>query len=68
MRVGREPKLQNGRDLLRDAVQTLAGKDVDVLNIMHTNVTLVDECLEVVRSAWDGIVGVYAHSHGDRSG
>ena len=51
-----------GGEPLRDALTALAPLDVDVLNIMHTDVDLVDGCLDVLDEHWSGIVGVYAHS------
>eukprot|EP00746_Dinoflagellata_sp_MGD_P139886 gnl/MRDRNA2_/MRDRNA2_73240_c0_seq2.p1 gnl/MRDRNA2_/MRDRNA2_73240_c0~~gnl/MRDRNA2_/MRDRNA2_73240_c0_seq2.p1 ORF type:complete len:161 (+),score=17.70 gnl/MRDRNA2_/MRDRNA2_73240_c0_seq2:74-484(+) len=49
-------------DLLSDAIDAIvAVGGVDVLNIMHTEVEDVEACLEVVRSHWSGICGVYAH-------
>ena len=53
--------LLNGEPL-EDAIQCLAGVGVDVLNIMHTDINYVDECLAVVSSEWSGLKGVYAHS------
>ena len=53
--------LLNGEPL-KDAVQCLSGVSVDVLNIMHTDVTYVDECLAILSSGWTGLKGVYAHS------
>jgi len=53
--------LLNGEPL-KVAVQNLAGLGVDVLNIMHTDVNYVDECLTVLSSEWTGLKGVYAHS------
>lgn len=54
-------RLRDGEPLA-DAIAALEGRDVDVIAIMHTDVGLVDECLDVVLDAWPGPVGVYAHS------
>ena len=53
--------LLNGEPL-KAAVQCLAGHGVDVLNIMHTDVKYVDDCLSILSSEWTGLKGVYAHS------
>lgn len=55
------PRLRDGEPLA-DAVAALAGYDVDAILIMHTDVTLIDDCLDVALDAWPGTVGVYAHS------
>ncbi len=49
-------------ELLVDAIAALDGLDVDLVTIMHTDVALIDPCLDVTFDAWDGPVGVYAHS------
>jgi hypothetical protein len=51
-----EPALSSGEPL-KDALLCLADKDVDVVNIMHTEVELIDACLGVVREHWPGIHG-----------
>lgn len=51
-----------GGETLVDAIAALAGKDVALLSIMHTDVEHIDACLDVVEAHWDGLVGVYAHS------
>ena len=48
-------------ELLVDAVAALDGLDVDVVSIMHTDVRLVDACLDIIFDNWDGPVGAYAH-------
>ena len=53
--------LENG-DPLDEAVCHLLDKNVDVINIMHTDVEFVDECLEILNKVWPGLIGVYAHS------
>ena len=53
--------LLNGEPL-DGAVKCLAGLGVDVLNIMHTDVKYVDDCLSVLSTEWTGLKGVYAHS------
>lgn len=53
--------LYNGEPL-SDALASLEGHNVPVVNIMHTDVKYVDACLDVTDEHWPGIVGVYAHS------
>ena len=69
--VGLSCKLnENGRmsllngEPLQKAIKSIAeGKvKVDLINIMHTDVEVVDECIEVLSSEWAGLKGVYAHS------
>jgi len=52
---------RNGETLV-DAIAALAGRDVAVLSIMHTDVRHIDACLDIVDAHWSGLVGVYAHS------
>ncbi|MEM8793868.1 MAG: homocysteine S-methyltransferase family protein [Pseudomonadota bacterium] len=47
---------------LADALKALEGRDVPLINIMHTDVRDVDACLDVVESHWTGLTGVYAHT------
>lgn len=54
-------RLRDGEPLT-DAIAALADYDVDAVVIMHTDVALIDDCLDVVLDAWSGVVGVYAHS------
>lgn len=54
-------RLRDG-ETISDAIAALHGYDVGALAIMHTDVTLVESCLDVVLPEWDGTVGVYAHS------
>ncbi|MDJ0777730.1 MAG: homocysteine S-methyltransferase family protein [Gammaproteobacteria bacterium] len=49
-------------ETLRDAIEALAGQDVALLSIMHTDVAHIDACLDVVEAHWHGLVGIYAHS------
>lgn len=51
-----------GGEPLADAIAALEGHDVDVITIMHTDVALIDDCLDVALEVWPGAVGVYAHS------
>ncbi|MFW2334202.1 homocysteine S-methyltransferase family protein [Ilumatobacter sp.] len=57
----RAVRLTDG-ELLGDAIDSLEGRDVDAIAIMHTAVDRIDECLDVAFDHWDGPVGVYAHS------
>jgi len=58
--------LRNGEPLRR-ALEALRPYPVPLLSIMHTEVELIDDCLEALKDQWAGWTGVYAHSHGDRS-
>ena len=49
-------------ELLADAIAALDDYDVDVVTIMHSDVGVIDACLDVLDQVWDGAVGVYAHS------
>ena len=49
-------------ETLVDAIAALAGKDVPLLSIMHTDVEHIDACLDIVEAHWDGLIGLYAHS------
>ena len=55
------PRLRDGEALV-DAIASLAAYDVGAVLVMHTDVRLVEDCLEVAREAWAGPLGVYAHS------
>lgn len=55
------PRLRDGEPLA-DAIAALDEYDVDGIVIMHTDVTLIEDCLDVALDAWKGVVGVYAHS------
>lgn len=55
------PRLRDGEPLA-EAIATLGDYDVEAIVIMHTDVTLIDDCLEVALQAWPKTVGVYAHS------
>ena len=47
---------------LAEAIGALEGLDVPLISIMHTDVEIVSQCLDVVDACWNGPVGVYAHS------
>ena len=51
-----------GEQPLADAIHVLKGRQVPLINIMHTEVSYINECLDVVEEIWPGPVGVYAHS------
>ena len=55
------PRLIDG-DALADAIDSIRDYNVPLISIMHTDVTAVDTCLDVVDVTWPGPVGVYAHS------
>lgn len=61
------PRLRGGEPLA-DAIAALDGQHVDALVVMHTDVSLVDACLDVALARWPGVVGVYAHSGDFRGG
>jgi S-methylmethionine-dependent homocysteine/selenocysteine methylase len=48
--------------LLADALESIKGKHVPLISIMHTEVKHIDACLDIVDDHWPGPVGVYAHS------
>ena len=47
---------------LEDAILELKPHNPDVINIMHTEVEYVDQCLDILQNEWGGHIGVYAHS------
>ncbi len=49
-------------DSLEDTVHELKSYNPDVINIMHTEVEYVDQCLDILQNEWNGHIGVYAHS------
>jgi len=51
-----------GEQTLADAVHALKDRKVPLISIMHTEVTYVNSCLDVLKEIWSGPVGVYAHS------
>ena len=51
-----------GGELLADAIAALDDYDVDAVAIMHSDIGVIDDCLDVLDEVWDGPVGVYAHS------
>ena len=53
--------LLNGESL-EDTLDAIKGKNVPLLNIMHTEVDYIDAALDIVQSNWDGAIGVYAHT------
>ena len=59
--VGDGARLRDGEPLA-EALAALQGHDVEVVAIMHTDVALVEQGLDVVLDAWTGPVAVYAHS------
>lgn len=64
--ISLEPKngemcLLNGESL-EDTLDAIKGKNVPLLNIMHTEVDYIDTALDIVQNNWDGAIGVYAHT------
>ena len=55
-------------DPLSDAIAAIRERDVPLLNIMHTDVSIVSQCLDALRPQWSGEVGVYAQSGGFTKG
>ena len=49
-------------DPLEKAIDNLNNKNIDVINIMHTEVPLINPCLDILQNKWKGLIGVYAHS------
>ena len=50
-----------GGEPLVDAIHALKDKEIPLVNIMHTEVDFIDECLDILDAHWNGVVGVYAH-------
>ena len=53
---------------LDEAIAAIGEREVHLLNIMHTDVSVVDQCLDVVNAQWDRPIGVYAHSGAYKDG
>ena len=53
--------LRNGEPLV-DALAAIENRQVDLINIMHSEVEDIDACLDVLQANWSGPIGVYAHS------
>ena len=49
-------------DPLEKAIDNLNNKNVDLINIMHTEIPLINPCLDILQNKWKGLIGVYAHS------
>jgi S-methylmethionine-dependent homocysteine/selenocysteine methylase len=49
-------------DSLKEALRALKPNKPDVINIMHTEVEYIEQCLDILQSEWSGPIGVYAHS------
>ncbi len=54
-------RLRDG-ELLADAIAALDDYDVGAITIMHTDVDMIDDCLDVATDMWPSLLGVYAHS------
>ena len=59
--ISNEMCLRDG-DKLENVINVIKSYNPDVINIMHTEVELVDRCLDILQSQWKGLIGVYAHS------
>lgn len=53
--------LRNGEPLT-EALALLKENNVPLISIMHSEVSHIDGCLDVMRDHWSGPVGVYAHT------
>lgn len=53
--------LRGGPPLV-DALDAFANDDIPLINIMHTEVSYIDACLDVLQTRYSGPIGVYAHS------
>ncbi len=49
-------------DEFEPLIEVLAAYSVDIMNVMHTPVTDVNEALGIIRKYWDGPLGVYPES------
>ena len=49
-------------DGLKESLYELQKFNPDTVNIMHTEVSYVDLCLDILEAGWNGNIGVYAHS------
>ena len=49
-------------DPLEKALDNLNNKNIDLINIMHTEIPLINACLDILQNNWKGLIGVYAHS------
>ena len=47
---------------LEKAIENLKNKNIDLINIMHTEIPLINSCLDIAQNKWKGLIGVYAHS------
>ncbi len=54
--------LYESTQTLSEAISSISDNDSDVICIMHTEVSDVDACLDVLDKTWEGPVGVYAYS------
>ena len=54
--------LYKSTQTLSEAISSISNSDSDVICIMHTEVSDIDACLDVLDKTWEGPVGVYAHS------
>ena len=59
--VDSSPNLRVG-ETLEEAILSLKDQNIPLINIMHTDIEYIDECLDIVKHNWNGLVGVYAHS------
>ena len=50
-----------GGEPLEDALAAVKDKNLPLISIMHTEVDCIDECLGILKTHWNGAIGVYAH-------
>ena len=49
-------------DKLEEAIRMLKPHNPGVINIMHTEIEYIEQCLDILQQEWGGPIGVYAHS------
>lgn len=57
---GSTPMLYDGREPLAAGLDAIAGFPVELVAVMHTEMDVVDGCLDVTDAHWRGPVGVYS--------
>lgn len=54
-------RLLDGETLV-EGIEAVKDEEVPLVSIMHTEVDIIDACLDVLQANWPGPIGVYAHS------
>lgn len=57
---GDTPMLYDGRETLAAGLEAIAGLPIELVAIMHTELDIVDRCLDVIQEHWHGPVGAYS--------